>query len=316
MAELTPAAQTEIHRLMAGAAQHFAAGRLQNAADDAGKVLQLAPAMPEALHLRGLCLLQAGDPRRAAQLMRQAAQRKPGDAQLLHNLGVACADAGDASGALGAFTRAAMLDPRHAEARFNLGVISEAVGDRSGAEQAYRDALSLEPHHPGAAAYLASILEQQSALEEAARWNAVALTAQAEEPVANLTAAQLDVRAGRLEQGVARLERLLSRRLTPRNRALAAGRLGAAYDRLQQPEQAWPQFLAAKAALQETQPPAGPGIYGFATAERMARRAGALLEAVPAAQGPAPVFLVGFPRSGTTLLDQLLSGHPGIAVLE
>lgn len=31
---------------------------------------------------------------------------------------------------------------------------------------------------------------------------------------------------------------------------------------------------------------------------------------------PAPVFLVGFPRSGTTLLDTMLMGHPGIEVLE
>jgi tetratricopeptide (TPR) repeat protein len=31
---------------------------------------------------------------------------------------------------------------------------------------------------------------------------------------------------------------------------------------------------------------------------------------------PAPVFLVGFPRSGTTLLDTILMGHPDIAVLE
>ena len=31
---------------------------------------------------------------------------------------------------------------------------------------------------------------------------------------------------------------------------------------------------------------------------------------------PAPVFLVGFPRSGTTLLDTLLMGHPDIHVLE
>jgi hypothetical protein len=38
----------------------------------------------------------------------------------------------------------------------------------------------------------------------------------------------------------------------------------------------------------------------------------------PAAPGtrPAPVFLVGFPRSGTTLLDTFLMGHPEIAVLE
>jgi len=31
---------------------------------------------------------------------------------------------------------------------------------------------------------------------------------------------------------------------------------------------------------------------------------------------PAPVFLVGFPRSGTTLLDTMLMGHPKIEVLE
>lgn len=36
---------------------------------------------------------------------------------------------------------------------------------------------------------------------------------------------------------------------------------------------------------------------------------------VPAAR-PAPVFLVGFPRSGTTLLDTFLMGHPGARVLE
>jgi hypothetical protein len=30
----------------------------------------------------------------------------------------------------------------------------------------------------------------------------------------------------------------------------------------------------------------------------------------------APVFLVGFPRSGTTLLDTVLMGHPGVLVLE
>src|SRR5262249_38171068 len=31
---------------------------------------------------------------------------------------------------------------------------------------------------------------------------------------------------------------------------------------------------------------------------------------------PEPVFLVGFPRSGTTLLDTLLMGHPGVCVTE
>lgn len=36
----------------------------------------------------------------------------------------------------------------------------------------------------------------------------------------------------------------------------------------------------------------------------------------PPYEGPVPVFLVGFPRSGTTLLDTILMGHPLIEVLE
>jgi tetratricopeptide (TPR) repeat protein len=38
----------------------------------------------------------------------------------------------------------------------------------------------------------------------------------------------------------------------------------------------------------------------------------------PAVQSrhPAPVFLMGFPRSGTTLLDTILMGHPNVAVME
>jgi Tfp pilus assembly protein PilF len=303
---------------MGEASQAFGRGELQSAADRAAAVLKLSPDNPDALHLIGLCFLEAGDARRAAALIRAATLGKPGDARLLHNFGIACEAAGDVTGALSAFTRAAMLDPSHAESRFNLGVLSETISDVAGAEQAYRDTLRLAPGHAGAMAYLASALEQRSAIEEASALNAAALKLVPEDPVANLTAAQLDIRAGALEPAVSRLEALLARgRLSARNRALAAGRLGGAYDRLEKPEQAWLQFLAAKAALRETLGPADDeGVYGFAAAARMARYLDAAFKDVPAATGPAPVFLVGFPRSGTTLLDQILSGHTGLAVLE
>jgi Flp pilus assembly protein TadD len=309
----------DIHRLMAEASQAFGRGELQRAAENAAQVLRLAPDNPDALHLMGLCLLQAGDARRAAALIREASLRKPGDPQLFHNLGIACAEAGDVTGGLSAFTHAAMLDPRHGESRFNLGVLSEAIGDADGAERAYRDTLTLSPRHTSAMASLAVLLEQRSALDEAGRWNGAALQAEPGEPLANLTAAQLDLRAGRAVDAVPRLERLLAGdRLTARNRALAAGRLGAAFDRLGQPGQAWPQFLAAKVALREIPRPAqdGAGLYSLATAARMARNADGLMKDVPAFAGPSPVFLVGFPRSGTTLLDQILSGHPDAVVLE
>lgn len=302
---------------MTEAAAAFSRGDLQQAAQGAARALELMPDMPEALHLLGLCFLQAGAPDRATLVLRHAALQRPADAQLLHHLGIASKDAGDVSAALSAFTRAVMQDPAQVESRYNLGVLSDGAGDTVGAELAYRETLRRAPRHPGAAASLASILEQRSELEEAARLNTLALELVPGQPVANLTAAQLDLRGGRAEQAAARLEALLRQSgLSSRNRGLAATRLGAAYDRLDRPTQAWSQFEAAKAALRETVRPEDEGVYGFAPAARMQAHLDELLQSVPPAEGSAPVFLVGFPRSGTTLLDQILSGHGAVQVLE
>ena len=307
----------EIHRLMGEASAAFGQGDLARAAAAAERVLGFAPEMPEALHLLGLCLLKGGDAARALPLLQQAARLKPRDAQLMHNLGIASVEAGDGGCALAAFSEAVKLDALNPDSWFNLAVLSEARGDAAGAEHAYREALKLVPGNPAAAAGLAALLEQRNALEEAGRWSDAALALDAADPVANLTRAQLDYRAGRYPQAAERLEALRRKALSPRNQALAAGRLGAVYDRLDQPERAWTLFLEAKAAMGETlAPAAADGLYSFATAARLARYLEPLLRPGPAATGPAPVFLVGFPRSGTTLLDQILSGHPGIAVLE
>lgn len=309
--------QAEIHRLMADASAAYAQGDVRRAGAGATRVLQQAPEMPEAMHLLGLCFLREGDAGRAVQLLRHAAALRPADAMLVHHLGIALQDAGDLAGALAVLERAAALDPRDVDIRLNIGVVSEKAGDTASAEQAYRDVLEREPRHAAAAAYLSSILEQRNSLEDAAVLSDRALEIEPREPVANLTRAQLDLRTGRMSEAAARLQDLLADpALSPRNRAVAAGRLGAAYDRLGEPEAAWRQFMAAKTALQGTFAPQAEGMYGLSAATRMRRYLDRLPDGSPSIQGTMPVFLVGFPRSGTTLLDQILSGHPGIEVLE
>jgi len=309
----------EIHRLMGEASAAFARNDFAAAARDSERVLALHPEMPDALHLLGLCVMAGGNLPQGEALLRRAFGLKPGDAQLARNLGVALAQSGDAAGALAAFARAVALDPADPVSQFNLAVVSEEAGDVASAERAYRASLKLAPANAAAAAGLAALLEQRNALEEAASRCEAALALDPTDPVANLTRAQLDFRAGEHAKAAERLEALLARPLSSRNRALAAGRLGTAYDRLDQPARAWQRFLTAKSALADTlPPPAADGPYSFTTAARMAAHADVLLDAgrVAAKGGETPVFLVGFPRSGTTLLDQMLSGHPAISVLE
>lgn len=311
--------QADINRLMGEAAAAFGHGDHARAAALGKQVLALHPDMPEALHLTGLCAMCAGEMPSALALLERAAALKPADAQLIHNLGIARMQAGDAAGAREAFARAAELDPRNPESQYNLAVVRGELGDSAAAEQAYRRALELAPRHAAAASGLAALCEQENRLEEAERWSAAALQVDPADAVAQLTRAQLDARAGRHPEAVTRLQALLEQPLTPRNRALAAGRLGAAFDKAGEPKRAWNQYLAAKAALQQTLSiPMPEGAYSFTVAERVSRRLDALLAGLPifTADPAAPAFLVGFPRSGTTLLDQILSSHPGIAVLE
>ncbi|HET7174559.1 MAG TPA: sulfotransferase [Gammaproteobacteria bacterium] len=309
--------QAEIHRLMSAASVAYGQGDHGAATRAAIQVLALQADQPDALHLLGLCRMAAGDLSQAIASMARAAALKPADAGLQHNLGVALADSGAKLEAREAFARAAALDPRRPESQFNLGVTSEETGAAEAAEAAYRRCLALAPEHVAAAAGLASLQEQRSELEEAGRWCETALKHAPTDPVARLTHAQLRFRAGELEPAASELESLRQEVLTPRNRALVTGRLGALYDRLGRAQDAWRMYLEAKTALHETLAAGtGEGPYSFPVAARSARYLGRLLVA-PTEDGPdSPVFLVGFPRSGTTLLDQILSGHPEVTVLE
>jgi Flp pilus assembly protein TadD len=318
----TPPQTAEIHRLMSEAAAAYGRGDAVVAGRLCERVLTLHPASPDALHLLGLCTMSAGDLPRAVALLGQAASLRPGDPQIAHHLGIALVESGDPANARAVFAHAATLDPANPDTQFNLAVTSEESGEMEQAEAAYRRTIALAPQNAAAAAGLATLCEQKSALEEAAQWCDTALKLDPTDPVARLTRAQLDFRAGDHRQAAHGLEDLLKTpTLTARNRALAAGRLGAAYDRLDRPADAWRMFLAAKTALREVLQigaVADTGIYGFAVAERIGRHLDALLAAPSGVSDDAmsPVFLVGFPRSGTTLLDQILSGHPGVTVLE
>ena len=106
------------------------------------------------------------------------------------------------------------------------------------------------------------------------------------------------------------------------NRALAWGVVGEARDRLDRAHEAFLAFQSANTLLMELH----AGLLGDAHLPYHpdgVRRMMALLDAAPAQaqapssfETPAPIFLVGFPRSGTTLLEQILSSHSQLYCME
>ena len=112
-------------------------------------------------------------------------------------------------------------------------------------------------------------------------------------------------------------QRVLALDLDDQHRAAAAFGLAAANDRLGRHAEAWQALQVAHTAQQAIardvvpelmQPHSRPLAMSDQRVDRAAFMAWKPLPAPPDARQP--VFVVGFPRSGTTLLEQMLDAHP------
>jgi Tfp pilus assembly protein PilF len=258
-------------------------GRPAEALAALDRALALQPDHAFALNNKGVALIDLRRPAEAAGCFERAAQLKPDYAEALNNLGKALASldpAPDPAVSLTAFDRAIALRPDYAEAWDNRGVLLAELGRLDEAAAAIEQAIRLQPrrvspyYHLTLTRPLASGDPHIAAMQAlAAQADALSLDDRIELDFA--LAAALDG-AGDPEAAFARLAE---------GNALNRARID--YDE-----------AATLGALTRT-----AELY---TPQVMAAGAGA--------GGPTdlPVFIVGMPRSGTTLVEQILASHPAV----
>jgi tetratricopeptide (TPR) repeat protein len=265
-------------------------GRLEEALKVLGRALELTPGDPGASNARGLILLRLEEPRAA----------------------------------MAEFDAAVRAAPDFPGAHCGRGSALEALGRLNEAQGAYERALELQPQNLAALAGLANLASRRGDHGEARRLAQAVLDAEPNYPDAVMALAAADAAEGSAERARQRLEMLAAdARLTGQQRALAHGLLGDVLDSQQLTEEAFQAYAACNMGLWRAYADAysgGPSALDFA------RAMVDVLQTIPAqawaasaaAQGGARkhVFLLGFPRSGTTLLEQVLAGHPDVAALE
>ncbi|WP_372785212.1 sulfotransferase [Phenylobacterium sp.] len=215
--------------------------------------------------------------------------------------------------------------PAMAPAHAARGAALEVMGDIRGAEAAYDRAVALDPRSLAALSGLASLASRRGRHAEARALAEQVVAGQPDYPDALMVLAQADLAERRFADGEARLRRLIADpRATPVQQALANGLIGDILDAQDATAEAFAAYRACNDGLRSAYASrfaAGP------SALDQARETVALLDSMPAsswASGPQPpsgtarshVFLVGFPRSGTTLLEQVLASHPDVEALE
>jgi len=274
-------------------------------------------AAPTRLNL-AIALYWAGRSAEAEAVLRKAAEDFPADDRPLQELYTQLKRDGRHEEALPAIEQAVARNPSNAGLQLKLGVESGLARRAGETERAFRAAIGLDPALVDAYLGLAIYYEHGNREEEFAPLIALAeANGLPAGPLAFLRALE-HRRAGRFEQGLACLAEVPDDIEPERTAHIRATLL----DRLGRSDEAFAAFEQT-ARLQQADP-SDPLRRGAETRDQL-RAEIALLSpdwvaswnsAQPVADRADPVFLVGFPRSGTTLLDTILMGHPGVSVME
>lgn len=309
---------------------------LGNALRDAGRHEQADEALHEALRRGGetpglllnlgLNALDLGDARTAMRWLDRAALLAPQDAEIRTYAAAAAFDAGDTNKA-----RATLRGLRHWQGA-DAGVLAEAAWllfrlDAPDAAQTLLDeALRRAPQHPRVLLRAAAVHERCNRLEAAAQIAATLATRDdlgtgLAEDLALLRAA-LAARSNDAATARALHEAALQDNGTAQNAAVLFS-LARVCDRDGDPAAAMHALAQAHAQRTAQWRARAPALFDapdgpFAIARHRLDAAQAAWTPDPGAPDAAasPIFIVGFPRSGTTLLETLLDAHPALACMD
>lgn len=301
----------------------LAQGRAEEARAHFAAALERDSSYAQAFNNLGNALQALGRFSEAVAAYQRALTLNPTDGDPLNNLGRALQALNRPADAAHAFRRALALKPASAVAKRGLADALAGTAARADAEALYREAIALAPDEPQNWAALASFLERTGRLEEALAAAGEALARDAGNVRAAVAEARALRRLGRERDALERLDRLDLSHADAEAESYATFEKAMLCDRLGQYARAIALFGQANALMLRT--PAAAGIdrqaYPRLIAKMTARfSAGWVARWTPPVEGPserpAPIFLIGFPRSGTTLLDQILDAHPALSTME
>jgi Flp pilus assembly protein TadD len=284
-----------------------------------GRAVALRPELAAIRRNLGGALADAGRLEDSLAAFEAAARLAPEDPALLVELSRALNRLGRAREALAPLAVAARLTPGDAEIQVEIGVSHAALDELAETEAAYRRAIRLQPRFAPAFVQLALLLESSSRVDDLEALICEAEKAGVEESELAFVRALAARRGGRLEEALALAEAAPPSTEPHRKFQL----IGEIRDRLDDADGAFAAFVEMNRVLADApdDPRAAARQYRGELEEMIALATdrwtgGWPIAKAAAAVRAAPVFLVGFPRSGTTLLDTILMGHPEVDVVE
>jgi tetratricopeptide (TPR) repeat protein len=269
-----------------------------------------------ALYHSNLCeiLRRLGRLDEAIEAGKRAIRLNPNNVNALYNLGLALADSKDWDAAVENYQRVLELNPEHGLASNNLGAAFEKMGKMDEAEKAYARAVAIDPRHAEAQNNLGAIYSERGDLDEARQCFSAAIEAKQDFSEAHYNLSSLKTYT-QDDPHLQALEALAdhAERLPPDSQIRFNFAMGKALEDVGVYDRAFTAYERGNqlkfAGL----------TYNEARAEAVFERIKYLFDSELFATRPdsgiadeTPVFIVGMPRSGTTLIEQILASHDDV----
>jgi len=298
-----------------------AQGKMEEARDAFEHALVIDPENASARYNLGTVLIVQGELDKGIETLEQAREARPRHTPTLLNLGIAYHTKGRLKLAADTYLEATEVDPRNPMLHLNLGLVRVEQRLSEEAERSFLRALELDPGLVQAYAELAALYEETNRLAEMQAVVDKGLTLDPDHPRLNLEAAKAERRQGKVQDGLVRLRKMDTKAMDTRLAEQVRYELGYLLDRAGETDEAFENFREANRLASET----------VRAREARPQRFLDMLERLdnffstaavdswapaPPMDGESPVFMFGFPRSGTTLLDVALDSHPRITTVE
>lgn len=285
-------------------------GRHEEALEHLKKAVSITPNYAEAHSNLGNLLQGLGRLEEAILHHKQALAIMPGYAMAHSNLGSVLQALRRPTEAITQYEQAIAIDPTFAMAHYNLGIAVDTTGRPGEAAEHYRRALDIDPDYAEAHNNLGNVLDQLGQRDKAVSHYERAVSIKPEYAEAHRNLARLD--AGRVD--VAAIEELLaSDSLAESDAAHGYFALGRAYSYAKEFDKAFENYDSGNRLKRK---------FVEYDASAWSDYVDRLVEGyskeyfdkiVPAgSDSDVPVFIVGMARSGTTLIEQIISSHPDV----
>jgi len=244
--------------------------------EQVGRALLNAPRDPRLLLRRAECLLALGRALQAREAAAAALTTRPTDPRVLDAIGNLLSRAHDQRGALEAFEQAIALAPHTPHFRFNRATVRRFLGELDGAEEDYNQVLTLARHDYEAYLNRSELRPQTRERNHVAELEALLAEGKAD------------------WQGEVALRYALAKEYED------LGEHGQAFVHLERGARLRRQHMRYEVAAD------------VATVEWIIRAYSDSVEPLPPASEAdpaAPIFIVGLPRSGSTLVERILGSH-------